>query len=616
MKHYKLILLISIAPNLLFSQTGPGGVGTNDGTSSLDIWLRGDAGVEEAIGDPAEDLDNVTFWRDQSGNGNDAQQTNVADKPNLDTTGMGGRPAINFQSSNTEFLTNSYTFNEDFQVFVVASSAGTNWNNNGFLASARLANGLIVHPSSGTANVTYYSVNSSGVFSSLGTVTPSAITAPNIYNQSVDHTSGSINYDIGYNGSSTTGTIASHTRSTSTQNIYIGRDNCCVGRYLNGKIAEIIFYNAVINDAQKIVVDSYLSAKYGITLSTNDIYDEDDAGAGNYDFDVAGIGRVDASNIHNDAQGTGIIRILNPTGLGNDEFLIWGHDNGTLQATEATDIPAGIQARFDREWRASEVNSSSTAVDVGSIDIRFDLTGLGAVTVSDLRLLVDTDNDGVFNDETPITGATALGGNVYQFAGVTAIANNLRFTLGTINTTQTTLPIELVYFKAKLIEDNQVRLDWQTASEINNDYFTIERSINGTDWQELTRIDGAGNSSSLLSYFSTDKSPYSDISYYRLKQTDFIGEFGYSQIRSIKIDQLHNSKVEIYPNPTTNEINLIGDLQELEQISILNTLGQDVTVFISITKAEEGMIVLDLSNLINGIYYVKTRTTANKVYKQ
>jgi hypothetical protein len=98
-------------------------------------------------------------------------------------------------------------------------------------------------------------------------------------------------------------------------------------------------------------------------------------------------------------------------------------------------------------------------VDVGSIDIRWDLTGKGAVTASDLRLLIDTDNDGTFADETPIPGATLIGGNVYGFSGVSAISNNLRFTIGTANSSQTPLPIELISFIAKPVDNRNVQLD-------------------------------------------------------------------------------------------------------------------------------------------------------------
>jgi hypothetical protein len=87
----------------------------------------------------------------------------------------------------------------------------------------------------------------------------------------------------------------------------------------NGDIAEVIAYNQAVNSAQRIIVNNYLSAKYNLPLSANNVYTMDDPGSGNYDHEVAGIGRVDANNIHNDAQGSGIVRILNPSDLGNNE---------------------------------------------------------------------------------------------------------------------------------------------------------------------------------------------------------------------------------------------------------------------------------------------------------
>src|SRR5690606_7930834 len=129
----------------------------------------------------------------------------------------------------------------------------------------------------------------------------------------------------------------------------------------------------------------YLSAKYNIALAQNDVYDEDDNG--NYDFEVAGIGRL-GSMIHDDSKGSGMIHILNPSNLDNNEFMMWGHNGGDNQATEIIDIPASVDARFERVWRVSESSTTGTAVDVGSVDLRWDLAGLGSVTTSELRLLI------------------------------------------------------------------------------------------------------------------------------------------------------------------------------------------------------------------------------------
>jgi len=328
---------------------------------------------------------------------------------------------------------------------------------------------------------------------------------------------------------------------------------------------------------------------------------------------VAGIGRVDASNIHNDAQGTGIVRILNPTNLDNDEFLIWGHDNGVQRGIEKTDIPAGIQARFQRVWRVNEVSTSGSAVDVGAIDIRWDLSGLGPVTTSDLRLLVDMNNNGIFSDEAPLGSATSLGGNIYAFTGITAISNNLRFTLATINATQTALPIELISFRASA-QNDKVKLDWQTAKEINNDYFTVEYSRDGSDWKVLKKIKGAGTSYNLLNYTTMDDFPMDGTTYYRLKQTDLSGQSTYSNIVSINLDQLPSLKITIYPNPAMDVIVVNGE--DLSQLTVLDALGRDLTTSCSFAFESKSQVQIDLSALSEGLYYIKTCSTLNKVIKK
>src|SRR5690606_37109170 len=106
----------------------------------------------------------------------------------------------------------------------------------------------------------------------------------------------------------------------------IGRQ---AGESWDGDIAEVIAFNTAVNEAQRIIINNYLSAKYNLPLSEFDFYTMDDVGNGDYDHDVAGIGRVNALNQHTDARGSGIVRILNATNLDDDEFLIWGHDGGT-----------------------------------------------------------------------------------------------------------------------------------------------------------------------------------------------------------------------------------------------------------------------------------------------
>lgn len=510
---------------------GPGGVENTSGSSNLRMWYKAETGVTLTGG-------LVSTWADQSGYGNNLTgpagfRASVATSAALNNqTVMRYSGAQYFTSGITGPATNSLT------VFIVAN--GTSYQS--LIRFQNNAGTYVVYPwEFGGAARTFISSSDGGTGS--GIASGLATSANNV---------GAARYRRNTtNGMQTylNGSINSQRNSANavlpSQPFYSGRYNPGASEYPNCDVGEMMVFYTALNDAQMIIVQNYLAAKYNVGLASNDFYTMDNAGNGNYDFDVAGIGRVDASNIHNDAQGTGIVRINTPSSLGNGDYLFWGHDNGTLSANNTTDIPAGVQARLGRVWRVSETG------EVGTVTVSFDLTGLGSVTAGDLRLLVDTDNDGQFSDETAgtgglISGATAAGGNVYQFTLVSALEPSVRFTLGTINTTQTPLPIELALFNAEPCS-RHVCLDWITLSEQNNKEFTIERSKDGSVFEEVSRIAGAGTTSIQQSYFTADEDPYEGISYYRLKQTDFDNSFTYSEVKMVNMEIAEPWL--IFPNP-------------------------------------------------------------------
>lgn len=603
-----ILFIILSLPLFSYSQTGPGGVGKSDGSSNLVLWLDANTivGTNASI---------ITTWPDQSGYGYDFTLGNGAV---FNSPSVNGYPAFNFNGTN-QYFERAYTADitpMEFTVFTSTkvSSSGSYKaviSNRDDPAGAATA-GYILYSRPTSNNWTFWTGTPSGWALANSTSTAGSWSGQVLEYQDIPN--GKKFYLDGATS------VMNSQSMTSNPNrpcrVGAGRNESSPDYYFKGDIAEVIIFNQVLNSAERIIVNNYLSAKYNYSLSTNDIYNEDNAGNGDYDHDVAGIGRIDALNIHNDAQGTGIVRILNPSGLDDDEFLIWGHDNGVQQATEKIDIPPTVQARFERIWRVSEVNTALSAVDVGNIDIRFDLTNLGSVVATDLRLLVDTDNDGIFADETPISGATLISGNIYQFSNITDIANNLRFTLATINDFQTPLPIELISFTATVFKDENIILNWITASEINNDYFTVEKSKNGINWIFVDKVNGEGTSSSIINYQSFDENPFKGTSYYRLKQTNFDGEYEYSKIEAVNTDEFSRSQIKIYPNPAKDEITIEGSKLELHNFKIYNILGQDVTKYISIIENNNNKIKIDLSQLNNGIYFIKTKTNVNKVHKQ
>ncbi|UBM59498.1 DUF2341 domain-containing protein [Marinilongibacter aquaticus] len=175
------------------------------------------------------------------------------------------------------------------------------------------------------------------------------------------------------------------------------------------------------------------------------------------------------------------------------------------------------------------------------------------------------------------------------------------------------LPVKLINFQALPNADYTVEVSWQTAGEIDNDFFTIERSKNGSDWESIAEVPGSGNSSSTLHYFHLDEKPLWGISYYRLKQTDFNGQFTYSQVRPV-----HMSKEQtiVFPNPTQDVLSIVGPHTELMNIRVKNTLGQDLGTLVKIKQISELQVEVDMKALPSGLYYIATKTKTHKVYKK
>ena len=138
------------------------------------------------------------------------------------------------------------------------------------------------------------------------------------------------------------------------------------------------------------------------------------------------------------------------------------------------------------------------------------------------------------------------------------------------------LPIELLNFNAIVNERKEVDLYWTTISEINNDYFTVERSKDGIQFEPIENVPGAGNSSLAINYKTVDSNPYSGTSYYRLQQTDFDETQSFSEIRVVNIDL--NQQYTVYPNPLKEVLHIVGNASSRGKIiiEIADALGRIV----------------------------------------
>ncbi len=178
------------------------------------------------------------------------------------------------------------------------------------------------------------------------------------------------------------------------------------------------------------------------------------------------------------------------------------------------------------------------------------------------------------------------------------------------NITSYVVPVELTYFKGKATEKGNL-LTWQTASEENNEGFYIEKSEDGNPdsyrgWETLDFVQGNGTTLEISDYQYLDEIPLGNITYYRLKQVDFDGQFEYSEIVEITNQQSDNSTINIFPNPIRNVLNIENG--EGEAI-IYNLLGQPIQSF----SIPNSAFLINISDLPRGQYILHIRQQNGEV---
>ena len=188
--------------------------------------------------------------------------------------------------------------------------------------------------------------------------------------------------------------------------------------------------------------------------------------------------------------------------------------------------------------------------------------------------------------------------------GFTGIATQAAFFAAIPNTfTGTALPVELTAFHATRTGSSNL-LTWQTASESQNKGFDIERSEDGSRFEKTGFVAGKGTTTQTQNYTFTDLRPNQGVSYYRLKQLDFDGQFEYSKIVSVK--QNGKNIVSVFPNPNKGMFTITGvEDTENKTFVLMNSVGQTF----SITVQNDGQI--NMSAYPSGVYYLHIVSTSS-----
>ncbi|MES1222018.1 MAG: T9SS type A sorting domain-containing protein [Bacteroidota bacterium] len=608
--HFPLTLLLFV-PVLAFGQTGPAGVLSS--TKNV-FWLKADANVYTNAGTTlATSGQTVQQWNDKSGNGKDFTQTTSTLKPKFTSSSMNGFPAVTFDGSD-DYLSNlTITTDNKADFFAVVKYPSLS-GNAGVLQGS--ATGKLLSTSYGEKVVGMWvnssnkpwgrGVESSGVQLDIPTINSSSAGAGQI----LENQYGSLLINQFINAT-LSGSVTTDGTLGSWKEFAIGRQG---SETWNGDIAEVIAFDVNLNLAQRNIVSNYLSAKYNITInSSNDFYGGDQTAKGDYDFEVAGIGQEsDGSNTQFDPSVAGGLGITHVSGLNNGEYTIAGHNLKSGNTSINTDV-GGMTGTGNKRWKRIwyiDVTGSGIVTN-----LKFDLSdgGFPSLTAGVASNYVLLKRAGTSGSWTEITGAS-VSGDVITFSGLTLTDGY--YTLGTRNSSLSPIPVKLVNFTAEKNNNNTIGLHWQTATEINNSYFGIERSADGNYWVQIGKLIGAGNSTDLIGYTYIDKSPFAGLNYYRLRQTDFDDNYELSPVRMINMSLSGSNKLVAYPNPAKDFVTIELDKAMLSDLEVYDISGRQYYNTVKKGSYENQKLRLNISSLPKGVYFITSHGKTVTVLKE
>lgn len=291
-------------------------------------------------------------------------------------------------------------------------------------------------------------------------------------------------------------------------------------------------------------------------------------------------------------------------------FVLTSGDGGTLSVATYGTGPDNLPYPPD----VTELNDGSGANNsLNTVDRFYQIDLIGATSpTANITFVATMAEVGTITDlraqrwnsgwETPILGQIS-GLNTVTVSGVT------QFSSWAISGNSSPLPVTLLDFTARQATDVIV-LNWSTATEINNDYFEIEKSYNGKSYGVIGKLKGAVNSDDTKHYTFSDRELKKGRVFYRLKQIDLDGTYSYSPIVSLSVvgTEFADLDVRVYPNPATNTLYVVhnGPAHDFVSVSILDATGKLILRNDSVPPTESGEVQLDMSGMKAGYYIIQT----------
>lgn len=376
-----IVHVLTILDNDQTGSTGPGGVG--DATNNL-LWLRGDNFV-------------AGTWSDISGNSNDFTGAG----PAVGGTGINTQNTVEFDGTQSMSLATALSSTaSDYDIF--------------FVTDADVATDQILFDDAD--GIIFGAENSNGGFQDSdatwkGDEIATGTGSPAIIQYNLE--SGSGLAAISLNGTEDTPTVPFDYTATSIGGTSTLGELSGGGTGFDGEMGEMLVYNSSLNDAQRIIVNNYLSTRYDITIA-NDLFAYDDGTASNdYFYNLIGIGQEDTDNIHVSATAEEFLMISNPNDLGDGEYLMVANDGADIASWTFTGAPAnGSTRKLAREWRVDKTN------DLGTITFQIDTTFLPTPPSDGLTWALVVTSDGDFTDIDTTYPLTFVSGDIVGIDGL------------------------------------------------------------------------------------------------------------------------------------------------------------------------------------------------------
>lgn len=310
---------------------------------------------------------------------------------------------------------------------------------------------------------------------------------------------------------------------------------------------------------------------------------------------------------------------ITTAGTGTNNYIVFNSyetaDNNTTIPTTVTGIQNDAGSNnsskvIDRFWIIDPTNY--TAKPKGTYTFTYDDNDLVGNSITEASLYAQRWNSNVnkWGDwlYSPLTNTST---NTVQII-ITNPQDQYR--VWTLVDASSPLPIELIRFSASC--NGVVNLEWTTASETNNSYFTIQRSLDGTNFNDVTTVVGAGNNNQIINYSAVDFNPYGGTSYYRLKQTDFDGYSDYSSVVAVSCSNQTTSILNAYQDNNNNLLVVFNGLEnELYTITLFDARGRQISETSLKSYSGENRINIPI-DVSRGIYFINLKSEYESLGKK